>query len=267
MKADIKQLLRDLRAAVILGRPEAVNVGLDGLLEVPGVPSNDQMSEGFIEKVVIPVGTTLAGMKASYLRPLLTHDLAVGRAVGGVALAHRYVNASDSTPKDLRIPGNDNRLDVRLALGRSLVILSEADPGMIFNLGTTWMNQPSPRLRYTALIFLPALASQYRAEIFRILATLSGESSREVQSALVRALNHFAIIGFARQVLDLLSQWGSEAHPNSWVICRTLSSSWATSHSAEVKLILRDVKTKTGESNHVDGALKALKRHGLDLEI
>jgi hypothetical protein len=252
---------------VLLGRSEAVDIALDGLLELPGVPSNDPMSEGFIERVVIPVGETLAGLKSSQLRPLLGHTLAVGRAVGGVALAHRYVKERDTTQKDLRLPGNDNRLDVRLALGRSLIPLTGVDPEAIIKLGMSWIRQSSSRLRYTALVFLPALASKFQAKIFGVLATMGKDPNKGVQSALVGALNQLAVTGYTGQVLNLLSLWSSESHPNSWVICRTLSASWATNHSAAVKLILLEVKAKTRESSHVAGALKALKRHGLEIDI
>ena len=56
MKTEIKQTLRDLRAAAILGRPEAVDIAMDGLLALPCVSANDRMSDGFIKKVVLPVG-------------------------------------------------------------------------------------------------------------------------------------------------------------------------------------------------------------------
>jgi len=89
MKAEIKQILRDLRAAVSLGRLEAIDIAMNSLLDLPGVASNDQMNEGFIEQVIIPVGELLAGLKSSQLRPLLTHPLAVSvpvcKRTGGFA--------------------------------------------------------------------------------------------------------------------------------------------------------------------------------------
>ena len=58
-KNETRQLLRDLRAAVMLGQPEAVDMALDGLLAFPGVAANDRMDEGFIEQVILPVGEVL----------------------------------------------------------------------------------------------------------------------------------------------------------------------------------------------------------------
>ena len=267
MKSETKQLLRDLRAAVLLGRSEAVDIALDNLLELPGISSNDKLSAGFVEQVVIPVGEVLSGLKSSQLRPLLAHHLAVGRAVGGVSLAYRYVKYGDSTPKDLWGPGNDSRQDVRLALGRSLSILTLVDPYATMGLGTTWINQLSPRLRYTALLFLPALAHKFEPKILGLLGIASADPSQEVQAALVDALNALALAGFTSSVLGTLSLWSSGSQPDAWLICRTLSSSWAANHPVEVKKILQEVYAKTGESSHITSALKAIKRHGLDIDI
>jgi hypothetical protein len=267
MKADIRQILRDLRVAVTLGSLEAVDIAMDSLLDLPGVSSNDPMNEAIIEQVVIPVGGILAGLKSSHLRPLLSHPLAVGRAAGGVALANQYVKGQNATPKDLRKSGNDPRRDVRLAFGRSLSILSEAHPEAIFKLGNAWMTQALPRLRYTAMLFLPPLAPRYEAEIFSLLNYPYTDPNREVRSALVATLNQLARMAYASQVLALLSGWSADPQPDSWIICRTLSASWAASHEAAVKLILQEIKSKTGESSHLSGALKALQRHGVVINL
>ena len=70
-KADTRQLLRDLRAAVMLGQPAAVDEALDGLLAFPGVAGNDRLDEAFIEKVILPVGEVLRKLPSNHLRPLL----------------------------------------------------------------------------------------------------------------------------------------------------------------------------------------------------
>jgi HEAT repeat protein len=267
MKTEIKQLLRDLRAATMLGNPEAVDIALDGLLELPGVSSNAKMSTGFITQVVIPVGEVLSSIKSPLLRPLLAHPLAVGRAIGGVALAHRYLKQGDSTQKDLHQSGNDTRSDVRLALGRSLHSLAKIDPDATISLGTTWIKGSSPRLRYTALIFLPALAEKDETEILALLDIANTDPNLEVRAALVDALSDLAKSGYAGSVLSLLSRWSSGSEPDSWLICRVLSSSWAKNNATEVKSILKETKAKTGESSQITGALKALKRHGLDIDI
>lgn len=70
----------------------------------------------------------------------------------------------------------------------------------------------------------------------------------------------------AEPVLDLLSRWSAEPEPNSWIVCRVLSASWASEHPIEVKSILQAIRSVTGESSHISNVLKALKRHGLALK-
>jgi hypothetical protein len=61
--------------------------------------------------------------------------------------------------------------------------------------------------------------------------------------------------------------WGSESHPNTWVICRAVSSSWAVEYPEKVETILRDLAVKAGKSSQISNALRALARRGLDIEI
>lgn len=267
MKAEIKQLLRNLRTAVMLGRSEAINIALDGLLGLPGVTSNQQMNDGFIEQVVLPVGGALAGLSSAQLRPLLNHSFAVGRAIGGVALAHRFVKGHDSTQKDLRQPGNDARPDVRLSLGRSLYTLAANDPEKILSLGTRWIVELGPRLRHTALIFLPSLAPRFETQLLSLLGSLNAEQDSQVNATLVESLNILAQVGSPESVLGLLSTWSSDPHPNSWVICRVLSSNWVIGYHSEVKSILQAVQTKTADSRYISNAIKALARHGLEINL
>lgn len=267
MKTDHKQLLRDLRGAVILNHPQAVDMALNGLLALPGVASNDRMSDNAIDHTVLPAGEILAALKAPLLRPLSTHPLAIGRAVGGVALAHRLVKQADTTPKDLWSLAGDPRQDVRQALGKALLGLSSAYPGKIFELAKSWLAQPGSRLRYTALVFLPGLAPSYKAQLLDLVSRLDEDPDRDVRAALVEALNAIAHHTLAAPVLDLLVLWSAKAQPNTWVISRILSASWASEHPSEVKSILGSMQTKIGESGDIQHARKALKRHGLEIDL
>jgi hypothetical protein len=267
MKAELKQILRDLRAAIVLRSPEAVNIALDGLSELPGVRSNDPMNPGFIEQVILPVGELLSRLPVSWLRPLFTHELAVGRALGAVAIVHHFVKNDDTIPEDLQRPGKDSRSDVRLSLGQSIISVSSYDPVKIFKLGADWISQPSPRIRQTALIFLPSIGHDFTAQIFDLLDSLSQEEDKGVNAALVRSLNELGEMGYACQVLNLLSTWNEAPEPNFWVICRSLSASWAAKYPAEVIAILRDLHVKTGDSSHITNAIKALRRHGVEVDL
>ena len=221
------------------------------------------MDDSLINQVILPVGEILSIMKASSLRSLLNHQLAVGRAIGGAALAHRFVKENDATPKDLQIPGNDRRLDVRLAFGRALLEVGPNNHIKTFNLASRWIKGNRPRLQATALIFLPGLIQLYQTEVTELLAPLDQNQEREVRAALVKALTAMAREGLTEPVLGLLSNWSCDSHPNSWVICRTISASWVLEHPSEVKSILPTLQRNIGESSDINKAIKTLKRHGV----
>jgi HEAT repeat protein len=267
MKNDTRQLLRDLKTATMLGNPEAVNIALDGLLAFPGVAANDRMNKGFIEKTILPVGQALTPLKTSQLRPLLNHELAAGRAIGAVALAHQFIQGKDATAKDLRKPANDPRQDVRISLGRALLGSGDKAPEKLLNLGTPWLMNAAPKPRYTALIFIPALAESHGQRVVGLLGPLGNDPDRDVRAALVEALNALAQVGLAESVLELLSLWAAEAHPNSWVISRALSASWSADHPAESTSILKELSSKPGTTSQVSSAVEALARHGVEIDI
>ena len=267
MKNSTRHILRDLKAAAILGNPEAVDIALAGLLIFPEVAANDFMHDGFIEKTILPVGRALTRLKTSHLRPLLTHKLAAGRAVGAVALAEQYMAGKDVTPKDLRKPANDHRQDVRIALGRTLLVAGHQDPEKLLALGTPWLMNDAPKLRFTALIFIPALAEDQGARLVGLLGPLGGDPDREVRAALTDALNALARVGLAGSVLSLLATWAAEKIPNAWVISRVLSASWVVEYPKEATEILQVLSSKTGTSSQVKSTIEALARHGLEINF
>jgi hypothetical protein len=117
------------------------------------------------------------------------------------------------------------------------------------------------------LIFLPGLVPAFGIPAIHLVSGLDEEADREVRAALVDALVAIARHGSAGPVLDLLALWGSRPQPNAWVICRILSAAWASQHPSEVKSILGTIHTNIGESSEFTNALKALKRHGLEIEL
>jgi hypothetical protein len=267
MKNSTRQLLRDLRAAAVLGNPEAVDIALDNLLAFPGVAANDRMNDGFIEKTVLPVGQALALLKTSQLRPLLSHNLAAGRAVGAVAMANQFIAGKDATPKDLLKPASDPRLDVRKSLGWELRSIGLQKPQKLFALCTLWLGNIAPKPRYTALIFLPVMAKSHGVRFYDLLEPLGKDPDREVHAALVDALNSLGHAGLSELVFGLLTRWAEDDHPNAWVISRVLSASWVVVYPEKAKTVLEELYSKTGTSSQVKSAVEALSRHGLEINL
>lgn len=267
MNSELKQLFRDLNAAVQLNRPEGVDIALNGLLRLPGVAANNRMSDGFIDQVILPVGEKLSGLPSSLLRPLLSHSLVAGRAIGAAALTHRFLCNDDTIPDDLHRAGSDSRSDLRLSLGRTIISLKTKNPERFIDLGKCWIKSTSPKLRQTALIFLPAFVDFYPSEVIDLLGTLATEENHEVKGALVDALIQMGNKSVTTPVMRLLSEWSSYPDPNDWVICRTLSASWVVAFPDEVKAIMCQIYSKRGENKFVTTALKALRRNGLDINL
>lgn len=220
MKNTPRSLLRDIKAAVRLGSPEAVNTALDRLLTFPGVAANARMDEAFIGKVILPLGEALTPLTAAQLRALAEHPLAARRAVGAVSLAYRFLADGEITPRDLRRFARDSRPDVRAALAQALSLRGAENSQKLFNLGEIWLQDQSPKVRSTALTFLPVFAESRGESLLALLSPLLADSDREVRAALADALTALGRAGLTEPVLDLLARQEAEPNPNSWVIRR-----------------------------------------------
>ena len=134
----------------------------------------------------------------------------------------------------------------------------------MFSLGETWMQDSSPRLRQTALAFLPALAPSHGERLIDLCASLEDEQDNGVRAALVAALVDLARAGQAEPVLDLLASWASGTSPKTWVVSKTLSASWAAVHPKRALSILETIQSRTGKTKEITNALRALERHRVD---
>jgi len=262
-KSQITEFHQDLKAAARLGHPESIEMALDGLRTMSIVAGNEQLGDGFIALVVIPAGKTLSKLSGAQLRLMLDDSQTAMRAIAGVALAQQFVMGKDVSLEMLQTPANDARPEVRTAFAQTLGEAAEAHPERYLQLAQTWLTAPSARLQNTALGFSPALG----ADIFQYLEPFKLEENPEVRAALVEALQALAQNGLAEQVLGLLKHWGAEPRPNVWVICRVLSGSWAATYPQEVKSILINLKEKVGQRKSILNAIKALRRHGAEIEI
>ncbi len=266
-KSRFRETLNDLKAAVRIGHPEALDVALDGLRSLPQVAGNERLGEGFIEQVVYPAGKILSQMPARKLMHLLEEPAAAMRAIGAVAFARRYLLAEDGSPKQLRAPAGDARPEVRHTLGETLREVGEACPERLLPLAEDWLAAPSPLRRASALNFLPALATEYPQQLLDWLVAQADDQAPEVRAALVDTLRRTARAGLAEAVLRLLAAWAQAPRLNVWVITRAISDAWATAHPQEVRDIIHTVYQNAGESKDLNNAIQALGRRGLDIDL
>lgn len=264
MKAEIRELLADFKAAARLGHPEGLQVALDGLRDLPEAAANARLSEAFIQQALLPLGRALAHPQLDllYLRPLLEDPLAAVRAVAAVALAARFFAGAQVSEQDLRRAGRDHRPEVRAALGQALGQAGADQAEALLELLSPWLALPAgPRLRQAALLALPYLVPVKGPDLLPLVQPLADEADPQAQAALVTALVALAAGNQPGPVLDLLARWAAAVAPNEWVITRTLSASWAAGHRLQAEAILKVLETRTGPTRHIASARQALARH------
>jgi len=267
MKTNPRSFLSDLKAAVRIGHPEAVEVALYNLRAWSYVASNDHLPAGFLKGVIHPAGRTLARRPADELALWLDQPLTAYRTLAAASLAYRFLRGHDVDPKLMRRAANDKRAEVRLVIGQALSSLDDDFPSALFTLAGDWLQDNSPKVRATALGFVPALVADSRHHTYSWLQPLGRDPHEGVRAALAHALKTLADTGHTEIVLKLLAYWASAPHPNVWLIARSISGSWAASYPQEVGPILMQLQSKTKKNKEISNALKALQRHGLKIDL
>jgi hypothetical protein len=269
MRIDLHSLLVDIKAAARIGHAESLWVALDGIFDLPEVAGNPPMQPAFLRGVLLPIGEVLASPRvaAAMLQPLAKHDHAAIRAIAAVAFAHRYFREGQSALNDLAALGRDPRKDVRQALIFALGQAGKECPGRLESLIKRWIENDSRRLQATALQLLPSLAKIDPNAGLQLLTALQPSSDPQVRTALVECLVELAQGELVDEVLALLKGWGAKSGNNLWVICKTLSRSWAVSYADSGLEILTQVAAQHGPEKAILNALKAMSRHGADQAI
>lgn len=268
MKAEIRELLTDFKAAARLGHPDSLAVAMEGLRALPEVSGNEAFGEAFLDKVILPVGEALKHPRVdeNLLSAWLDDPLTGVRAVSAAALAGRWT-AGAGFAEVLRRAGSDPRAETRMALAKALARGGAEEPQATARLASGWLEDRSPRLRQSALLTLNGLAESspvdrtWTEEILARLDALSGEADPEVRAALVAALVSLAEAGYPDLLLDLLERWANLESDNTWVITRTLSASWAADHPVRASAILDRLAGRAAAGRYVESARRALDRH------
>ena len=270
MKIDTRTLLRDIQAAARIGHIESLWAALEGLLDIPQMAGNHQLDESFIRKVIVPVGEALARpmVTATALQPLINHELAGLRAVGGAALALRYLKGINGTAlKDLKRLGQDPRQDVRTALVLAFNASPDTSPQKLGAVIDAWLAESSPRLKTVALSLLPALPPEETLSRLQGLDGRSLSAEPEVRRALFEAVDSLGKNEMGEQALALLADWAQDAETYYWVIARCLAKSWAAAFPEKSLAILTTLAAQQGPKKKIRTALQAIQTHGADQQV
>jgi len=273
MKAEIRELIADLKAAVQIGHPESLQVALDGYRVLPEVAGNAKINQAFIHQTILPLGEVLAypRLDMKHIETFLDDPLTGVRSLGAVASGLRFLAGHGVDADDLRRPGMDQRPEVRIALGEALAKYAHENVFLLLVLVSDWLGSgvggaPSERLRLSGLTAMRGLISDYSDEVIPLLAVLPAESDRETRSAHIETLISGAEGGYETEVYELLTTWAAEPEPDTWMIAKALSSAWAARSPAESEAILHAIETRVGEDRSIERAKRALARHGKSVE-
>lgn len=262
MKKDRRELLADVRAAMRTGSIESVHMALDRLRRMPEISGNHPLDAVVLEKTLLPVGEILSspGIPLSALHDLTTDRLAALRAVAAAACALRYLHGEDSARQDLETLCDDRRPEVGRIVRAVLVKYSFAHSPRLLTLAQDWLLGGSTR-RALALDSLSPLANLHTSLLFDMADACRQDIHPEVRRALAGLLNSLAYAGQAGQVLARFDRWMQETPPPEWVICRSLSASWAAVHFEHAQAILSTLEVRYGTTRQITNARRALARH------
>jgi hypothetical protein len=269
MKAEIRELIADLKAAIWIGHPESLQVALDGYRGMPEISGNAALSQAFLKQAILPLGEVLASprLDIKQIDTLLDDPLAGVRALGAVAVAGRFLAEQGVVVDDLDRPARDQRAEVRIALGETLVRQAGQNPKRLQALVSDWFGESardvqSSRLRHSGLIALRGLIPDFGDEVLTLLANLPTESDREVRLAHSETLISVAESGREEAVYRLLVTWSAEDEPDTWMIAKTLSAAWAARDLSQSEAILQALERRVGEDRAIERAKRSLARHG-----
>lgn len=269
MKVELYDLLTDIKAAARIGHAESLWVALDGLFDLPEVSGNPPMQAAFIRQAILPIGEALRTPRVTtqMLLPLAQHDHAAIRAIAAAAYANRLFNNIQTEESNLDALGRDPRKDVRQALVFAVIQAGKGKPDKLTGLIEHWIEEDSPRLQSAALRLLPSLEEVNPDAGMKLLSEFQPSSDPEVRTSLVECLVDLAQGELAEEVLAFLQGWVADSGNNLWVITKTLSRSWAVSHTDRCLEILERAAKQHGSEKAILKALKAMGRHGADRAI
>jgi mycothiol synthase len=156
---------------------------------------------------------------------------------------------------------------VRVALGEALARQAGQNPQRLLALVREWFEAgvkeiQSARLHHCGLIALRGLIPDYGDEVVAFLAALPAESDLEARAAFLETLVSVAKSGRVGEVYELLGSWAAEDEPDTWIIAKTLSASWAAHDLDQSEAILQALERRVGENRIIERAKRALARHG-----
>lgn len=249
MKALVRELLGDFKAAVRIGDPESIEAVMDRI--------RDLQDDDLPPAALLPLGEAVAALPLETLSGWIDDGDAAVRGIAAAAIGMK--DQVDKTIPEEMVPhellmyiAGDPVDEVRAALAAGLARRG-ARSG---ELAKRFLGDGSLQVRRTGLLLVRAGFLAMRS--LGIFQNFDREEDHGFREDLVDALNRIAEDGRTGEVLDLLDGWAGREDPNLWVITRAVSAGWAQGHSERCLRILKRLEERVGENRSIS---RAMERH------
>lgn len=261
MKSSRREALADLRAAVTLAQPQALDLALQGLSQQPELAGNQPIEPGFIEQFLLPAGEILSrpAVPWSYLQGLQQDRLAGIRAAAAAAACLRWLAGDEQALPLLERAVADRRPEVAQAVVKAARQSAAQSPSRLAALGQRWLAPAaSAPQRAAAYRLLAGLAETQAQELLGLAAAAPAAADESENAALAELLTALGQAGHGEAVLDLLEGWAAAGHQDSWLICRTLAAGWAARYTARALAVLDTLEAHGQHNRRINRTRQAL---------
>lgn len=258
-----REVLADLRAAVNLAHPQALELALDAVRRQPLISGNQPLDQGAIQRWLLPIGEILSrsAVPWSVLERLQRDPLAGMRAIAAVAALQRWLEAEQRALPLLDQAAADRRPEPSQALLLAARPAVREFPRRLFILAERWLRPESPASKRSAAYqLLSLLAETSGDQPLALVDSAPLPASAGEYAALANLLIAVGQSGAGQSVLDRLSDWAQADHHDSWLYCRVLSADWALGYRSQAEHILDTLERFGHQGRQITRTRQALTR-------
>lgn len=263
MKNALKELSRDLRAALAINHTTAIEAVLETMLHIPQISGNHKLEDYFVLDHLVPFGEMIARstFPLEYLLDMLESKTMVFRVIGATALLIRWESGVHVPGDALQKVATDHRPEVRAVIAHYLRAFTADHAPAVLDLLQTWSKVDSTHLQLTVARTLPTVYPADAETVTNIFYQLSLLDDFELNRELAEGLNEIARQGHGKDVIERLLEWSIPESPNTWLICKVISTPWAAQYADQAEKTIQNLEGSRGKSDLTDFTYKKIQSH------